>query len=73
MIKYSESAPTLTFSLLQESTMRFQQGKGTNSDMSALGDPRVRGLGRHPGHRLLPDRAGRRVCADGGNRSVLHP
>ena len=29
MIKCSENAPTFTFSLLQESTMRFQQGKGT--------------------------------------------
>ena len=29
MSKYSKNAPILTFSLLQESTMRFQQGKGT--------------------------------------------
>ena len=37
--------------------------------MSAAGHPRLRGLGRQPGHRLLPDRAGRRVRADRGHRS----
>ena len=32
--------------------------------MSAAGDPRLRGRGRHPGNRVLPDRAGLRAHND---------
>ena len=66
-----------TFSLFKVPIMSFQHGKGTRSNvvfrpwsniaymhMSAAGDPRLRGRGRHPGHHLLPDRACRRVRDD---------